>query len=293
MESNRASQTAVIVCQGRAAANGRLAPGRFSDPVAMALLQDAERVPVNWVRDDSPPAGMAKRFEFEMVRASAEVMVPRTVAIDDAIRAHPTPQLVVLGAGLDTRAWRMRDLTAVFEVDHPATQESKRDRVTGLTPVVASLSFVRVDFAIEPVGAALAAAGHREDLPTTWVWEGVVPYLTRAEVDTTTREIGARSVPGSWLIVNYQVPAVSDIVGRLAARAVIAASRRRSPWAAEPRRSAWTPGQLTALLAKNGFLVQSDEDLLAKAVDMGLRPRQRRPLLNSHVMLACREAMSS
>jgi O-methyltransferase involved in polyketide biosynthesis len=110
VDANRASRTAVLVCQGRAAAHGRIAEGRFADPVAMALLRDSERVVVRRVRDGVPPEGWADRVEFEMVRASAEVIVPRTVAIDDAVRARLAPQLVIMGAGLDDRAWRMPEL---------------------------------------------------------------------------------------------------------------------------------------------------------------------------------------
>ena len=124
----------MLVCQGRAAADGRLAPGVFSDPVAIELLREDERVPVELVRAGTPPSGAAARLAYESVRAAAGSMVPRTVAIDAAIAARPCPQLVVLGAGLDDRAWRMRELADVdvLEVDHPASQADKRDRVGGL-----------------------------------------------------------------------------------------------------------------------------------------------------------------
>lgn len=98
---------------------------------AMALLGESERVAVWRVRDGVPPHGWAERVEFEMVRASAEVIVPRTVAIDEAVRARLAPQLVIMGAGLDDRAWRMPELDGadVFEIDHPASQRDKRSRV--------------------------------------------------------------------------------------------------------------------------------------------------------------------
>ena len=80
--------------------------------------------------------------------ATAEVMVPRTVAIDAAVRTADAPQVVVLGAGLDGRAWRMPELATatVYEVDHPASQEDKRDRTARLTPVAGALHLVPVDF---------------------------------------------------------------------------------------------------------------------------------------------------
>ena len=110
METRAASQTAVLVCQGRAAAHERAAPGRFTDPTAMALLRDDERVPVEQVRVGATPKGWGERVPFEMIRASAEIMVPRTIAIDDAVRERQAPQLVILGAGLDGRVWRMTEL---------------------------------------------------------------------------------------------------------------------------------------------------------------------------------------
>src|SRR4051794_36374493 len=112
------SRTAVMVCQGRAAADGRITPGRFADPTAMPLLRPEERVAVQWVRDGVVAGRWQQRVDYETVRANAEVIVPRTVEIDDAVRAHPSPQVVILGAGLDGRAWRMPELTgmAVFEV---------------------------------------------------------------------------------------------------------------------------------------------------------------------------------
>ena len=148
MRTHQASRNAVLVCQGRAAAHRRVVPDRFSDPTAMTMLRDDERVPVDQVRAGTPPQGAGQRIDFEMVRASAEVMVPRTIAIDDAVRARLAPQLVILGAGLDGRAWRMAELAEVdvYELDHPASQQDKRERAAGLQPLAKSLRYVPVDF---------------------------------------------------------------------------------------------------------------------------------------------------
>lgn len=113
MDVNRASRTAVLVCQGRAVADGRIAEGRFADPTAMALLRDGERIPVRSVREGVPPKGWTARLEFEMVRAAGDVIVPRTVAIDDAVKDRLARQMVIVGAGLDGRAWRMPELAGV------------------------------------------------------------------------------------------------------------------------------------------------------------------------------------
>jgi hypothetical protein len=89
MRAGRSSRTAVVVCQGRAAADGRIAPGEFADPTALPMLRPDERVPVEQVRAGTPPQGAAARLDYESVRASAEVVVPRTVAIDAAVRTWP------------------------------------------------------------------------------------------------------------------------------------------------------------------------------------------------------------
>ncbi|HEY3008512.1 MAG TPA: class I SAM-dependent methyltransferase [Micromonosporaceae bacterium] len=290
MDANRASRTAVLVCQGRAAAHGRIAPGRFADPTATALLRDDERVAVQRVREGVPPRGWSERVEFEMVRASSEVIVPRTVAIDEAVRARLAPQLVIMGAGLDGRAWRMPELAdvGVFEVDHPASQLDKRERVGALRPLAVALRFVPVDLTRDRLDVALASAGHRDTVATTWIWEGVVPYLGRAEVAATVNAVAGRSAEGSRLVVNYQSPALSAAVGRLAARAMTALARRPSPWATEPRRSSWTPTAMRGLLGAHGFSVRGDDDLVTLAEGLNLSVRQRRSLRTGRVAVADR-----
>ncbi|GAA4590757.1 methyltransferase (TIGR00027 family) [Actinoplanes octamycinicus] len=268
MPEYRASQTAVLVCQGRAAAHGRLAPGRFADPTAMALLRANERALVELVRAERQPADWNERVGFEMVTRCAEMMVPRTVAIDEAIRERPATQVVILGAGLDGRAWRLPELAdvPVFEVDQPASQQDKRDRVAALDgkPPV----FVPVDFGRDRLGDALAAAGHRAAEPTTWVWEGVVPYLTRAEVAATVQAVASLSAAGSRLIVNYQARSAKARLGRLVVQGMARLAGRANPWAAEPWRSTWPPAAMARLLSRHGFTVRRDDHLRTLATGM-------------------------
>ncbi|MEU5480408.1 class I SAM-dependent methyltransferase [Streptomyces mirabilis] len=283
-----ASRTAVLVCQGRAAADGRLAAGRFADAVAVRLLRPPEKAPVDEVRAGTPSTGWKARATYEGVRACAEVVVPRTVAIDDAVRSHRTPQLVVLGAGLDSRAWRLPELadTDVWEVDHPASQQDKQERLAeaGTPPVVArSVRFTPVDFATDDLGSALEAAGHDASVPTTWLWEGVVPYLTHDEVRATVRAVADRSASGSALVLNYQGPSVKASAGRLIARVL-----NSSVTASEPWRSLWKPQKMAVLLTEYGLRVVSDEDLLAIANRLESSMRGRTSLRSGRVAVARR-----
>ena len=105
---------------------------RFHDPIATRMLTADERALVERAHDDSPPSAPGERLTWERIRACAEGMVPRTVLIDDALRRAGAGQLVIVGAGLDTRAWRLGELAEVdvYSVDHPATQASLRDQLS-------------------------------------------------------------------------------------------------------------------------------------------------------------------
>lgn len=290
MDTREGSRTAVLVCQARAVAHGRLAPDRFADPTASALLDPSERAAVEQARSGVPPEGWGPRMEYEFLRATAEGLVPRTVAVDDAVRERPHPQVVILGAGLDGRAWRMPELagTAVFEVDHPRSQQDKRRRAAALSPPAGKIAFVPVDFTADRLDDSLDAAGHRTDRPTTWIWEGVVPYLTRAETAATLRALAKASAPGSQLVVHYQAPSLVASLGRPVARAMRRLSRQPDPMAHEPWRSAWTPAAMRELLTGQGYAVARDTDLLTLAGALAMPVRSRRTLGSGRVLVADR-----
>ena len=284
MSERAASRTAVLVCQGRAAAAGRAGTARFADPLAVRLLRAEERTPVEQVRANTPPTGWRERTAYESVRACAEVVVPRTVAIDEALRAHVGDQLVILGAGLDTRAWRLSELarTDVWEVDHPASQQDKQDRLPAEQAAVArSVRFTPVDFALDDLGTALDDAGHDPSAPTTWLWEGVVPYLTRDEVRATVAALAARTAPGSALVVNYQSPSTRAAAGRLLTRVLGSSITSGEPW-----RSLWRPEQLATLLDEYGLRVVSDDNLLDLAHTHGIPTQGRTSLRSGRVAVA-------
>jgi methyltransferase (TIGR00027 family) len=288
----RASRTAVFVCQGRAVADGRFAvgPSRFADPIAQRLLRPEERIAVERARSDTLLRDWRERLAVESLLGCAEVVVPRTVAIDDAISEAGHEQVVVLGAGLDTRPWRLVELgrATVFAVDHPASQADARERSAGLAPVAQRLELVAVDLGRDSLGDALRDAGHDPATATTWVWEGVVPYLTAPQVDATLAALGTRSATGSVLLVQYQARAWLNVAARRLSGLTARVARLDNPLADEPWRSLWTGAQMGELLERHGFTVRRDEDLLAIATRIGSPSRRRRSLGNGRIAIASR-----
>jgi len=190
-----------------------------------------------------------------MARGMGDMLGLRTAAIDVAVRdaiANGATQLVILGAGYDGRAWRMPELTEVqvFEVDHPATQASKRAHLSELPPALGQVRFVPMDFERESLSEVLARAGHDRSSPTCWIWEGVVMYLTRNAMRETLAGIADRSARGSTLIVNYHTSHRS-FVARLMFRLI-----------GEPQISAWTPEAMADDLRVVGFVVREDSGML-------------------------------
>jgi methyltransferase (TIGR00027 family) len=135
----------------------------------------------------------------------------RTRFAEDALAAaveRGVRQVVVLGAGLDTNAYRntLRDRLRIFEVDHPATQAWKRQRlVEAAIPIPSSLTFAPIDFEHQTLAEGLATAGFDSAQQTFFTWLGVVPYLTGEAVWSTLGFIA--SLPHSAHVVfDYSDP---------------------------------------------------------------------------------------
>jgi methyltransferase (TIGR00027 family) len=241
-----------MVCLARAVAHDTTGVAAFSDPTAAALLPDGARKQLEEYRAVTTPQGLRAGFEHASLEVRAKMMVARTVAIDEAIREAATKQVVILGAGLDGRAWRMSELreTVVFEVDHPDSQREKRSRANTLEQIAGDVRFVPVDFERDDLDQALAAVGHDPTLPTTWIWEGVVMYLSLADIEATLSVVSRRSAPGSRLIILYHSPALFlTLVGILVRQL------------GEPLRSSQTAAEMEALLGRHGFRVLKDENM--------------------------------
>lgn len=130
-------------------------------------------------------------------------------------------QVVIAGAGYDGRSLRYRRPgVTYFEVDHPATQADKRERLARVGADPAGISFVAVDLARQSVADELAAAGHRADAPTCFLCEGVAPYLLRADLEKLVAALAGRAAPGSVFAADLVEPGrgrpmVSQVLGRM------------------------------------------------------------------------------
>src|SRR6516225_1182941 len=182
MKPDEPSRTALMIARQRAAHqlldNGSI----LSDPFAVTILREDE-ADVRQLANAHPLASIGRLFTTARSRIAEDAL---SRAVERGIR-----QIVILGAGLDTFALRnphgARQIR-IYEVDHPATQEWKRQRLAeaqlALPP---SHSFVPVDFERDDLGEALAGAGFQVNSPAFFTWLGVVPYLS---LDAVGRTLG-------------------------------------------------------------------------------------------------------
>jgi methyltransferase (TIGR00027 family) len=191
--TSAASQTALMVCAYRARASAAPKP-LFVDPWAEALAGADGHAIARALDARYPP--------MELWLALRVAYLDRVVAL--AVDALSIRQVVILGAGYDTRAARLpRAGVAFYEVDHPATQAAKRARLAALPgyPVDAA-RYVACDFEREDPVAQLVAGGLELREPAVVIWEGVVPYLTEPAVRATATRL-ARLDPRSLLAFDY------------------------------------------------------------------------------------------
>ncbi len=204
MHEAKASQTAQIIALMRAI--GQLSPQvpGFHDPLAARFLVPPYSNLLKAIQAGGLYARLRSRFE--VLGGMAVFNQFRTVVLDAAIAQAPAfTQLVILGAGYDSRAWRLPNLAhaTVFEVDHPSTQATKRRQIGELHPLSRALHYVPVDFAADDLDACLERAGHDPQQPTFWLWEGVVMYLDQESVAATMQAALKRSIQGSSLALTY------------------------------------------------------------------------------------------
>jgi methyltransferase (TIGR00027 family) len=225
----------------------------FEDPLAVPILGPEFREELNRTPSaDKRPFSAALRA-FMVARAR---LAEDTLAVGVAQRN--TQQYLVLGAGLDTFAYRSPyPHVRVFEVDHPATQAWKLERLTAASIAIPPTAVhVPVDFEHQTLASQLLAAGFNPKLPTITAWLGVVPYLTLEAFRDTTELLGSFA-PGSAVVFDYSQPseALSPVE-----KLMLESLSSRVAQAGEPFRLFFTPDTLETELKLTGLQVVEDLD---------------------------------
>jgi methyltransferase (TIGR00027 family) len=216
-------------------------PPVLNDPIAVPLLG----------RDFTYDA---EKESSRFARAFRAFMVARSRLAEDqlaAAAAKGLTQYVVLGAGLDTFAYRNPNPQVhVFEVDFPATQQWKRWLLAaGAIPIPANLTFVPLDFEHMTLANGLASAGFNPEVPAFFGWLGVVPYLSLPAFQSTLATIG-RLPARSGVCFDFALPPEALEPKYLPVFQVLAA---RVAAAGEPFRLFFTPEQLRQEFRAAGF----------------------------------------
>jgi methyltransferase (TIGR00027 family) len=253
VKDGRPSATALAMATYRAAHRVLDAPPYvLDDPIAIRLL------PPEVLARLRPRAGSTRARIAGLLRAWT--VARSRLAEDELARAtaRGTAQYVVLGAGLDSFAYRQpshpRPLQ-VYEVDFPATQTWKRARLAaaGLS-VPDNVSFVATDFAKGRLAEDLRGAGFSWDRPAFFSWLGVTMYLTPETVERTLRLLAAPP-PGGGLVLDYfQTQGDLPVIHR-AARSFLGWYVARS---GEPFQSTWPTGGLARRILELGFRAAHD-----------------------------------
>jgi methyltransferase (TIGR00027 family) len=251
----------------------------LDDPVALPL------VGAGW-RDLAARAAQLPSELDAQIRAS---MAVRSRYAEDRLARRPFHQYVILGAGLDSFAWRRHGdshALMVFEVDHPASQAWKRQRVEELGLSTGDRhAFAPVDFETQSLRGGLDASGFDGDRPTLFSWLGVTMYLTNDAVESTLRTVAA-CAPGTEVVMEYAVtdPLLDD-VGREFRGYFAPVSRS----VGEAVHSRWSPADVESFVDRCGLRIAdhpSREDLVSRYFegrDDGLRPWSVTRLLTAQV----------
>jgi methyltransferase (TIGR00027 family) len=248
MKENRPSATAQRVAMRRAVHQLLDDPKVLDDPVALRIIGK-----------ESASALRADPHQFEATPLSPYLrafMAARSRCAEDELAlalGRGVRQYVILGAGLDTFAYRNPHPEGglhVFEVDHPATQAWKRERLEeiGFTPP-ADLTFAPIDFETKTLAEGLRSAGYDPNKGTFFSWLGVTPYLSTEVVMATLRFIASAPV-GSGVVFDY---VISPSLLTPAQRSSFDALARRVALAGEPWQAFFDPVLLMRDLRSMGF----------------------------------------
>jgi methyltransferase (TIGR00027 family) len=244
MQEGKFSRTAQRVAIRRAAHQLLDEPKVLDDPLALRIIGSEAAAALR--SDPKEHHAFSRAFRAFMAARSrfAEDELARAVA-------DRVTQYVILGAGLDTFAYRNpHPGLRVFEIDHPATQAWKREQLQSAgIAIPPSLTFVPVDFEHQTLANALARSGLNTNAPAFFSWLGVTPYLTR-EACMTTLHVIAKMPAGSGVVFDFAIdPALLNAGQRQALDALSARVARYG----EPFQLFFDPSKLQDELKTLGF----------------------------------------
>ena len=248
------SKTAVLVATIRAVhLRWHDPPHIFEDTYALEMLTPfwhavAKYRPLKWLVGD---------VLLGVYRPVSPVVVLRSRytedQLDQAIESGAS-QYVILGAGYDTFALRRQDLAdkvRVFEVDHPATQEVKRQRLQrALGSIPPNLTFVPVDFETDKMDEELAKAGFDSQAPAFFSWLGVTYYLTQEAIRDSLERVAKISAPGTRIVFDFKIAKhMMSAEWRTLCEKMEGFVARRG----EPMLTDFSPQSLSDLMARHGY----------------------------------------
>jgi methyltransferase (TIGR00027 family) len=247
MNPNEPSRTALMIARQRAAHQVLDHGSILNDPFAMKILGGDEKDVLQFATQH-PLASIGRLFTAARSRIAEDAL---SAAVERGIR-----QVVILGAGLDTFALRNPHgaQILIYEVDHPATQTWKQQRVADAQIALPPwLILVPVDFEGEDLGQKLVDAGFQQSSAAFFTWLGVVPYLTQDAISRTLDYIS--SIQNSEVVFDYMEPpeAFSDELRQLEK-----ARDEQLKRMGERSVSRFEPGGVAEILRAHGFGVIED-----------------------------------
>jgi methyltransferase (TIGR00027 family) len=204
----------------------------FDDPVAKQLVGG----PIGFMMRFAGMRNLTVQQTDAVAKGIYGAQICRTRYIDDVVRAgasQGTTQLVILGAGYDTRAYRLPELKSVkvFEVDLPGVQDDKKEKLRKyLGRLPDHVTFIPVDFDTETLETALSGTAFNADQPVTFIWEGVTQYILEEAVRRTLAFVG-RSASGSVIVFTYVLKSIIERRSNIPdANHMMDVVARQSPW---------------------------------------------------------------
>jgi len=303
MDAQRASMSALLTAFLRAEHARHEGPRVFDDHLAPRWFTDEEQgsfrtglatsLPV-WA-PDLLDRGLTDSEALQAIVQAQLVPISRHRFAEDEIArqiARGLEQLVVLGAGYDTLAMRNPEWLSglrLFEVDHPATQQDKRERMARLGwELPPQVEFGPVDFSVDDLAIALRDRGFDPTRSSLFTWLGVTFYLSDDEVRATLRQVASLCRPGSPIVFDYLDAAALDPGRAGAAMQRLQGVMERI---GEPFRAAYSADQLATVLASAGFEVV--EDLGVREIRerfLGGQPERPTPFEHMRLVRAVRSA---